>query len=340
MQSIKTELTKLLNITSPIIAAPMFTASTPELAAAVTKAGGFGLVAAGLYPSQKLKDDLRSIRQALGVPTDRPVPTGVGLIGWILDETESSDDPRLPAVLEERPSVIWFAFGTNLGKYISQVRTYDAKRSHRTLVFVIVHSVEEARCAATEWKVDCIVVQGPEAGGHGSSNFPPLFTLLQAVLLAIPDGPPIVAAGGVTTGVQIAALLTMGAAGAVLGTRFLFTPECMFSDTMKSVLVEAGINSTARNDVFDELQGLAWPEGINGRAIANDLMTDYHNGIDLENRTKMYKDAQQKGDKDRLLIWAGVGAGLVNKIESASDVVRELHNDTVKALKVASSIVA
>ena len=103
---------------------------------------------------------MRSIRQALGVPTDSPVPTGVGLLGWILDTTESSDDPRLPAVLEEMPSVIWFAFGTDLGKYISQVRTYDAKRSHQTLIFVIVNSVEEAQRAATEWKVDCIVVQG------------------------------------------------------------------------------------------------------------------------------------------------------------------------------------
>ena len=110
----------------------------------------------------------------------------------------------------------------------------------------------------------------------------------------------------------------MGVAGVVLGTRFLFTPECMYNDTMKSVLVEAGINSTARNSVFDELQGYTWPEGIDGRAIANQLMIDYRNGIDLESRTKMYKDATQKDDKDRLIIWAGVGAGLVNKIESAS----------------------
>ena len=107
-----------------------------------------------------MKDDLRSIRQALGVPTDTPVPAGVGLVGWVLDKTESSGDPLLPTVLEEMPSVIWFAFGTDLGKYISQVRTYDAKRSHQTLIFVIVNSVEEARRAATEWKVDSIVVQG------------------------------------------------------------------------------------------------------------------------------------------------------------------------------------
>ena len=70
----------------------------------------------GLYPSQKLKADLWSIRQTLGVPADAPVPAGVGLLSWVLDKTESSDDPCLPAVLEEMPKVIWFAFGDDLGK--------------------------------------------------------------------------------------------------------------------------------------------------------------------------------------------------------------------------------
>lgn len=139
--------------------------------------------------------------------------------------------------------------------------------------------------------VDEVISVGPEAGGHGPSNSPPLFTLLQAVLLAIPDGPPIVAAGGITTGVQIASLLTMGAAGVVLGTRFLFSTECMFSATMKDVLCNAGINSTVRNSVFDELQGITWPNGIDGRAVANELMVDHRKGIDLETRKKGTTDA-------------------------------------------------
>lgn len=75
--------------------------------------------------------------------------------------TESSDDPRLNVILEEQPQVIWFAFGVDLGKYVAQVRAYDAKRDHKTLVFVIVNSVEEALRAANEWKVDVLVVQGP-----------------------------------------------------------------------------------------------------------------------------------------------------------------------------------
>jgi nitronate monooxygenase len=87
---------------------------------------------------------------------------------------------------------------------------------------------------------------------------------------------------------------------------------------MKNALCDAGINSTARNSVFDELQGITWPSGIDGRAVANELMTDYHKGINLESRKEMCQEAQQTDDKDRLIIWAGVGAGLVNRIENAS----------------------
>lgn len=270
-----------------------------------------------------------------------PLPTGVGLIGWILDRTEVSDDPRIPMVLDEMPVVIWLAFGDNLGQYVSQVRTYDEKRAHKTLVFVIVNSVAEAKRAAIDWKVDAIVVQGMlymriplyllitfllltgmEAGGHGSSASPPLFTFIQAVLMALPNGPPILAAGGVSTGAQIASLLTLGAAGVVLGTRFLFTRECMYSDEMKAILVDAGLYSTARNSVFDEVNGTpprtTWPEGIDGRAVANKIITDYESGLSMEERLVKFQSGQKDGDKERLLIWAGIGSGLVNEIKGAS----------------------
>lgn len=170
----------------------MYTASTPALVAAVTAAGAFGLIGSGnayqvqvnsvglskaltgFDSSEKIKQDIRSIREKLCLPADTPVPTGVGLLGWVLDKTEGSDktndsdktkdpdDPRIPAILEELPAVIWFAFGTDLGKYVAQVRAYDSKRTHKhkTLVFVIVNSVKEALQAVNEWKVDAIVVQG------------------------------------------------------------------------------------------------------------------------------------------------------------------------------------
>lgn len=71
-----------------------------------------------------------------------------------------SDDPRLAAILEEKPVAIWFAFGVDLGKYITQVREHDAKREHKTVIFVMVNSAEGAIQAATQWKVDVIVAQG------------------------------------------------------------------------------------------------------------------------------------------------------------------------------------
>ena len=161
---------------------------------------------------------------------------------------------------------------------------------------------------------------GTEAGGHGGATAPPLLNLLQGVLDAIPgDGPVIIAAGGISTGAQIAALLTLGASGVVLGTRFLFTPECMYSDQMKSVLIDAGLNSTARSLAFDEINRTAmWPEGIDGRAIANDILVDYRESLDLEMRLKKADEDKANGKTDRLVIWAGVGVGHVKEIKGAS----------------------
>lgn len=74
--------------------------------------------------------------------------------------TEVSEDPRIPAVLAEKPTVVYFAFGNDLEKYIKQVREYDAKREHKTTVVCCVNSIEEAKRAANEWKVDVLSVQG------------------------------------------------------------------------------------------------------------------------------------------------------------------------------------
>ncbi|KAG5645655.1 hypothetical protein H0H81_008916, partial [Sphagnurus paluster] len=109
--------------------------------------------------SQKLRDDLRSIRATLGLPPGVPIPAGIGFLGWVLDRTETSEDPRLPSVLQEMPKAIMFAFGDDLGKYVAQVRSFDAQREHKTIVFLTVNSLEEALRATNEWKVDVLVVQ-------------------------------------------------------------------------------------------------------------------------------------------------------------------------------------
>ncbi|KAJ6620359.1 2-nitropropane dioxygenase [Mycena sp. CBHHK59/15] len=338
MNTITTPLTKRLGIRTPIISAPMAFASTPELASAVTAAGGLGCIGAGFDSTSALKSNVQKIRTHLKIAPGTPVPVAIGFIGWILDITESSDDPRLLATLDELPAAIWFAFGTDLGKYIAQVHAHDKKHGRKTFVFVLVNSVESARHFAPE--VDCLVVQGIESGGHGGSDSPPLFSLLQAVLLEIPSGPLIVAAGGVSTGAQIASLLTMGADGVVLGTRFLFTPECCYTPDKKEVLLKAGFNATIRTLAFDDVgRTNRWPPKHDGRAISNKIMDDLAAGLSLDERIAKFDESAAKGEDSRLIIWAGVGVGITNEIKPAADVVLELHNDAVLKLQRGASLV-
>lgn len=155
------------------------------------------------------------------------------------------------------------------------------------------------------------------------------------MLAAVPeDGPLVLAAGGVATGAQIALFLTLGASGVVLGTRFLFTHESAYSAARKDVLVQAGLNATARGLMFDEVgRTMGWPDGIDGRAIANGIWRDHDEGLDLDERLRRFDEGGARGESERLVIWAGMGVGLTDKIQSAEEVVRELRWDALLALQ-------
>ena len=165
------------------------------------------------------------------------------------------------------------------------------------------------------------IIPGGEAGGHGGSASPPLLTLLQAVLAALPkvSRPVVVAAGAISTGAQIAALLTLGADGVIVGSRFLVSPESLYSDAQKQVILDADFYSTIRHRAFDEVARIDfWPPGIDGRAITNDIVADALKGEDLENRLKKHDDGLKNGEKERLVIWAGVGIGHLKEIKSTA----------------------
>lgn len=315
-------------------------ASTPELAAEVTTAGGFGSIGAGFDSTKILQEKLQRVRENLNIAQGQPVPIAVGFIGWILEMTESSDDPRLLAVLDELPAAVWFAFGLDLDKYVDQVHVYNEQTGHKTFVFVTVHSVEDVRRAAQRG-VDAVVVQGIEAGGHGRGDAPPLYVLLQAVLNETQSngGPLVLAAGGISTGAQIASLLTMGADGVVLGTRFLFTPECDYSAAQKKALLEADLGATVRTLAYDEVgRTNGWPPNFDGRAISNEVMGDLKAGLSLDERIEKFDESARSGDDSRLVIWAGVGVGLTSEIEGAADVLRGLHEETVVHLQRATGL--
>ncbi|KAJ7600006.1 hypothetical protein C8J56DRAFT_909349 [Mycena floridula] len=314
---IHTALTRALDIDVPIISAPMAGFATPKLAAAVTSAGGLGLLGADDLSSERLISEARLVRQKLGVPEGDAVPLGRGFIAWVLDITEATSDPRLPAYLDERHRIIWLAFGDNLGKYVKFVRDYEADRTHKTLVFVMVGTVEQAVLAAEEWNADFIY----EAN-----------TLLTD---SSPEWTPIIAAGGLATGAQIAGVLTMGAAGVVMGTRFLFTHECSLSPVKKSMLLKANLGSTIRSVAFDKTYELSgWPDKYDSRAISNDIIRDADEGVHIEELRRRFKEASAVEDESRLIVWAG----MTKEIKGAADIVRELHEETVKALESGHSL--
>ena len=99
--------------------------------------------------------------QDIGATADTTIlPIGVGFLGWILDESSDSSE-KIKVALEARVTAVWFSFGTDLEKWITFVRKYDSERTvpHKTLVFVLVNSLEEALKATEQWKVDVLIVQ-------------------------------------------------------------------------------------------------------------------------------------------------------------------------------------
>ncbi|PCH37751.1 inosine monophosphate dehydrogenase [Wolfiporia cocos MD-104 SS10] len=325
---IRTKFTSLFNVSSPIVSAPMAYATSPALVAAVINGGGVGFLAAGLEPAVKLGEAIDQARAAIS--DDKKHLVSMGFISWVLDKFDSENDQRLQTVLDKEVYAVWFAYGTDLGKHIARVRAYDATRNHKTLVCMTANTTEEAVRAANEWKPDLIVMQGSEAGGRGSTYSPPIQELLQAAVHAIPeDGPIVLAAGGVVRGEQVAKLLTLGASGVVIGTRFLFTNECAWTDEMKSVIIEAGAESTERSPAYDVIfpPGV-WPDGIQARCVKNEVLRDFEYGLSEEER----KQNIQNGRKDHLLVYAGIGVAEMSEVQSASDVFRSLHEETVTTL--------
>ncbi|OCH91017.1 2-nitropropane dioxygenase [Obba rivulosa] len=342
MSRIQTSVTRLLGVRSPIVAAPMAGASTVRLALEASRGGGFGFTAAGYGDAQMLHSDLQVARTVSSVEMRHGLPIGVGFLGWQLDQQPSALD-MLRTVRNSDVQAVWFAFGKDLGRWINHVRELDshADDGRKTIIFVQVNSLREALVAVHEWKVDVLVAQGIESGGHGNGSAPSTFTLVSSILSALPhSGPPVLAAGGLANGTHAAAYLTLGCAGAVFGTRFLLTPESLYTDAQKAALISAGPESTVRTMAFDQARGtLGWPNGVDGRAIRNETVADVEAGVDMQEVKKKFQEAVNGGDPTRMLVWAGEGVHLMREIKGAKVLVEEIHSEMVLALESAGLLV-
>ncbi|ETW78949.1 hypothetical protein HETIRDRAFT_420140 [Heterobasidion irregulare TC 32-1] len=343
MAAVNTPITRLLGIRTPVVLAPMAFASGGALASEVALAGGFGFIGSGYTTLENFRSQIALVRSLLNLPSG-PLPIGASFLGWVLDRPESKSVEILHEALNIGVRAIWLSFGNDLGHWVDVVRSHDQKagRDSKTLIFIQVNSAEQALTAVRDWKADVLIAQGIEAGGHGSASAPPLLTLIPSVLSVLPhqNPPPLLAAGGVTNGAQLAACIALGTAGAVIGTRFLLTPESQYSDAQKAALIAAKTGDTARSMVFDILRGTTgWPDGIDGRCLRIPSVQEFEDKVKIEDIQRRFDEGASKGDPKSMVIWAGTGVGLIDEIKPAKAIVEELHASLIERLQAASSLV-
>jgi nitronate monooxygenase len=330
----------------PIVLAPLAGGpSTPELAAAVSNAGGLGFLASGYLSAAELADRRRRTNELterpFGVNVFVPGPSGdaarvgefaaeieghVSGVGADLGEPRHDDDEwdaKIEYLLGAPAAVVSFTFGIPGEDVIAGLR------ARGTEVWVTVTSLDDARRAAAAG-ADLLVVQGYEAGGHrgGTSDAPEqavgLIALLQLITARMAT--PVVASGGIATGQAIAAVLCLGARAAALGTAFLDSAEAATAPVHRLALHQDAPTRLTR--AFS---------GRTARGIENDFLRAHSASApaaypEVHHLTSpMRKAARQAGLGDYVNLWAGQAYPLT-AAAPAADLVRELWDQARAAL--------
>ena len=320
MPTIRTALTELLGIEHPILLAPMGSAAGGKLAAAVTQAGGLGLVGSG-YASAT------TITKELGAAGNTPV--GIGFILWALDRNPAALDTALAA----RPPAIMLSFG-DPAPYAPAIRTAGCK------LICQVQTVAGARAAAAAG-ADVIIAQGRDAGGH-SGTVRGTMGLVPAVVDAVAPI-PVVAAGGIGDGRGLAAALSLGASGVLMGTRFTVARESLWDEPLKQGALAASGDDTAQTRVFDIVRGAGWPSHFPGRALRNDFFARWH-GREAELETSWRDEektytAAAPDDLATRVVWAGESVDLVREALPAGEIIEQIVAEAAEMLRRGAQLV-
>lgn len=301
----QTELMTRFGLRCPIVSAPMGAVAGGRLAAAVSRAGGLGLIGPGYFGAEWIEAEFAA---AAGERV------GVGFISWDLARAPA----RLDAALAHRPAAVMLSFG-DAEPFLPAIRAAGA------LVILQVQTVAAARRAAA-LGADLVVAQGTEAGGHGAERA--LFPLLPAVVDAVAPI-PVLGAGGIADGRGLVAALALGAQGILIGTRFCAAEEALGRDAAKACLVASSGDDTVRTRVFDIVRGLPWPAGFTGRAVRNAFTELWHGreaalSAAQAEEQRRFAAATAAGDLDTALVWAGEGLDLIRDVRPASAIIADI----------------
>jgi nitronate monooxygenase len=279
------------------------------LAAAVTRAGGLGLIGGGYGDPAWLEDQF----DAAG---DQRV--GVGFITWSLRKSPS----LLTDVLKHRPAAVMLSFG--------DPRPFvDAIRGAGAIMICQCQNMEHVE-DAVDVGADVVVAQGAEAGGHGALRGTLSFVPEVADFLAkhSPDT-LLLAAGGIADGRCLAAALMLGADGVLVGTRLWASKEALVKEPHHNAILESNGDGTLRTRVADIARQIPWPRGFTAR-IRRNAFTDRWHGREGELEANIaiegprYRKAFAEGDPDHTAVWFGEAAGLIHAIEPAAVIVERM----------------
>jgi len=310
---IRNRLTQALGIEHPILLAPMDLVSGGRLAAAVSHAGGLGLLGGGYGNGEWVEREWTRAGNAR---------IGCGFITWSL----AKHPELLDRVLVHQPAAVMLSFG-DPRPFAWAIHDAGAK------LICQVQTVAQAREAMASG-TDVIVAQGTEAGGHGQSE--PLITLLPQVVDACPDI-PIVAAGGIADGRGLAAAMVLGAEGVLMGTRFYASQEAEAHPEAKRRIVAAGGGQTVRSIVFDLSRRNRWPDPYTGRVLRNrhsDQWLGHEDALEAtaEQVERDYTTARERGDFDIAGVIAGEACALIHDIPQAGEIVKRIIGEAERLL--------
>ena len=313
--AIKTALTERFGLEYPIVLAPMGNVSGGRLAAAVSNAGGLGLVGGGYGDRDWMHRELSLAR------VEATRPWGIGIITWC------ATNETVEFALRYEPDVFMLSFG-DPQPYVPAIKAAGCA------LLCQVQDVEDAR-AAKAAGADVIIAQGTEAGGHGARRA--TLPLVPAVVDAVAPTPVLVA-GGIVDGRGLAAALMLGAQGVLMGTRFYAATESLGHQRAKERIVAARGSDTRRTRVFDVVRQHPWPEPYTGRALGNAFLERWDGREDdltaaLDTEIPAFRAATREGDFDTAMVWAGEGVDLISDVAPAAQLVRHIGAEAEACLQ-------
>ncbi len=317
MTKMMNRLTETLNIRHPIVSAPMAFAGGGDLAAAVSRAGGLGLIGGGYGDPGWLDTQFEAARGER---------VGVGFITWSLRKSPSV----LTDVLKYRPVAVMLSFG-DPRPFVDEIRSAGAR------VICQCQNMDHV-WDAIDVGADIVVAQGGEAGGHGALRGTFTFVPEAADLLAEQASDTLLlAAGGIADGRGLAAAGALGADGILIGTRLWASREALVHKQHHQAIIESNGDETIRTTAPDIARQIQWPRGFTARVRQNTFTRRWHGREDLLKQnlgeeSPKYQKAFTDGDSENTGVWFGEAAGMIDTIESAEDIILQIAKEASQLL--------